>query len=97
MEFGDAAEVQAAGQFMAEIVPRMVEGCQRLMLLAFIAAQRNLHVRMADVRADMHLRDIDRNHAGIVEFEGDQFGKLLTDRFGDALCSMFIHIEWRRL
>ena len=69
----------------------VLEGGHGLPLFALGAADGDLDVGVAAVRADMHFHHFDGQEARVFGFEPDNLRKLFPDRFRDPQCAPFIH------
>ncbi|SPF56197.1 hypothetical protein SBA4_80010 [Candidatus Sulfopaludibacter sp. SbA4] len=84
MQLGDVAETQAGGQLVAQVMPGVLQGCQRLLLLLLVSPDHHADIGVASIRTDMHLGHLDGQQARVGGFEADDFGQLFADRFGDS-------------
>ncbi len=86
-----APQIQAGSELVTEKMPGVFEGGDGIAFLA--VGNRNTDVGMAHIGRNFRGCDRDRADAGIRHLEGDQFGDLLANGFGDAPGAVFIHGE----
>ena len=76
---------------MPQVVPRMFQGIERLLLLPLIAANCDPDCGMPSVRAYVHLCDFHGQKPRIGGFETDDLDEFLPDRLRDPQCATLIH------
>jgi len=90
MKVGNAPQVQASRQFMAEKMLGVLERGERIFLPARVV-YRDPNMCVAHIGRHLGRHNGDGAHSRIVHFETDQFGKLFPDGFGYTSRAMFIH------
>jgi hypothetical protein len=91
VELRDMPEAEAGGQLVTEIMPGMVEGRHRLLLLPFGAAAGHPYGSMPPIRTDVRIDHFDRQESRVFGFEPDDLGQLLPHRLGDLEYSPLVH------
>jgi len=90
VEFGDAAEVKAGGEFVSEEVFGVFESGEGFLFLARVGGY--FHVGVAHVGGDVGGRYGDGFETRVFHLETDDFGELFFNGFGNSAGSVVFHL-----